>query len=126
MKTARVAKTLAPELFRELLFSVAPEFPEVAIAPLYDAHQVQSYSPREFLMKQGETCRGVFLLWDGTAQLSLLDDTERRKPLEMRKIFSPAIIGVPGIVLGHCLIASARAVTQVEAAFIPRANFMQV
>ena len=125
MKTSRVPKRLAPELFRDLLLSIVPEFPEVAIVPLYDAHQVQSYLAGEALITEGEVCRGVYLLWGGTVQLSLLHSRDKRKHFDVRKISSPAVLGLPGTMLGHGFVASASALSQVEAAFIPRAAFMQ-
>ena len=125
MKTSRVPTRLAPELFREVLLDIVPDLPEVAIAPLYDAHQVQSYIAGEFLITEGEVCRGVFLLWGGTVQLSLLHGRDKQKHFDVRKISSPAILGLPGTMLGHGFVASARALSQVEAAFIPRAAFLE-
>ena len=124
MKTSRVQKRLAPELFRDLLLSIVPEFPEVAIAPLYDTHQVQSYLAGEALITEGEVCRGVYLLWGGTVQLSLLHSRDKRKHFDVRKISSPAMLGLPGTILGHGFVSSARALSPVEAAFIPSAAFM--
>lgn len=74
-------------------------------------------------MREGCVCNGVFLLCRGRVQLSLYA-ADKRKSIKVRQIASPAILGLPGVMLGQHFIASAGALTETAAAFIPRTDLM--
>jgi CRP-like cAMP-binding protein len=122
MKSA-ASKELTPELFRDILLSVVPEFPEKPILHLYGASQVQSYQPGEFLIIEGEVCKGVLMVWRGTVRICLHNGGE--KCADLNEISSPALLGLSATFTGDRPVASIQALTQVEAAFIPRAAFME-
>jgi CRP-like cAMP-binding protein len=75
-------------------------------------------------MREGCVCNGVFLLCRGRVQLSLYA-AGKRKSVEVRQVAGPAILGLPGIMLGQHFVASAGALTEVAAAFIPRTDLME-
>ena len=116
--------TFSPALFRDRLLSLAPTLPEGAIARLYDASRPHSYTSGEFLLREGDACKGIFLVWRGTVQLCLRQG--RRGYLDIRKIASPAILGLSETLLDNHLVTSVRALTAVEAALVPRRPFLEV
>jgi len=123
MKVCEFPEKLDPAIFRDVLLRLAPGLPEAAIAHLYDANQTQSYQSGEFLLLEGEFCRGVFLLLKGTVQLCLRQNA--RTYLEICEISDPAILGLSGTLLDERLVAGARALMPAMTAFIPRLAFLE-
>lgn len=123
----KIEGKISPQLFSEILLSLLPEIPAAAIAPLHDAHQLRTYLPDELMMREGDTCGGVFLLCSGRVGMSLsLPNNGEEQLLPLRELSEPAALGLSGMMLGKIATVNLAASTEVEAAFILRDDFLNV
>jgi CRP-like cAMP-binding protein len=75
------------------------------------------------LCRQGEPSRGVYLLLQGRANLSLRADTGRG--VTFRTVGAGYVLGLPGTILNHAYIFTAELLDDSQVAFIPAADVVE-
>jgi CRP-like cAMP-binding protein len=80
-----------------------------------------TFYPRgTILCRQGETSRGVYLLVQGRANLTLRADTGRS--VTFRNVGAGYVLGLPGTILNRTYIFTAELLDDSQVAFIPAAD----
>ena len=69
------------------------------------------------LFRQGEPCRGVYLILEGSARLSLQRDDTRN--VTVRLVGRGYLLGLPGAILNRGYLFTAKLVEDSRVAFIP-------
>lgn len=81
------------------------------------------HSRGTILFRQGEPSRGVYLLVQGRANLSLRADTGRA--LSFRDVGPGYVLGLVGTILNRNYIFTAELIDDAQVAFIPSANVVE-
>ena len=83
-----------------------------------------TFCPRgTILCRQGETSRGVYLLVQGRANLTLRADTGRS--VTFRTVGAGYVLGLPGTILNRTYIFTAELIDDSQVAFIPAADIVE-
>lgn len=113
---------LSLDVFCDILRSIVPNLPAACPEALHPHHQLRVLSPGEYLMQQGHTCNGFFILSVGRVRLSL--PREASNPaVDLHDVAAPAAIGLLGCILGNTFLVNARALTNTTAIFLPKSPF---
>ena len=110
------------EYFAAILKELVPDLPLGALAALEDLHCPRSYRCGELVHQEESVSQGVILLYSGAVDISI--PNERGKPIKLREVSAPAILGLNETMSGHVFKTRATCVKEVEAAFLPAAPFM--
>jgi CRP-like cAMP-binding protein len=83
-----------------------------------------TFYPRgTILCRQGETSRGVYLLVQGRANLTLRADSGRG--VTFRTVGAGYVLGLPGTILNRTYIFTAELIDDSQVAFIPAADVVE-
>jgi CRP-like cAMP-binding protein len=83
-----------------------------------------TFHPRgTILFRQGEPSRGVYLLLQGKANLSLRADNGRA--VTFRNVGPGYVLGLPGTILNRTCIFTAELIDDAQVAFIPSAEVVE-
>jgi CRP-like cAMP-binding protein len=83
-----------------------------------------TFYPRgTILCRQGETSRGVYLLVQGRANLTLLGDAGRG--VTFRTVGAGYVLGLPGTILNRTYMFTAELIDDSQVAFIPAADVVE-
>ena len=124
MTSVSVVTRIDPQFFADILLRIVPDLPQPVVESLWSAHRARCYSPAEYLLCEGEVSQGVFLIVSGLVRLSLSNDRPKAKDIQCRELRSPGILGVNDVMLGSPVSLTARALTEVRTAFIPKTAFL--
>ena len=124
MTSVCVVTRIDRQFFADILLRIVPDLPQPIVESLWSAHGARCYSPTEYLLCEGEVSQGVFLIVSGLVRLSLSNDRAKAKEIQCRELRSPGILGVSDVMLGSPNSLTARALTEVRAAFIPTTAFL--
>jgi CRP-like cAMP-binding protein len=124
MTSGSVFNRIDPQLFADILLRIVPDLPQPVVESLWSAHGARRYSPAEYLHCEGEASQGIFLIVSGLVRLSLSNDRVKAKEIQCRELRSPAILGVNDVMLGSPVSLTARALTELRTAFIPKTAFL--
>ena len=115
---------LSLDVFCGILRSIVPNLPAACPEALHPHHQLRVLSPGEYLMQQGHTCNGFFILSVGRVRLSLREASN--PAVDLHDVAAPAAIGLLGCILGNKFLVNARALTNTTALFLPKSPFFGV
>ena len=124
MTSGSVADKIDSEYFADILLRIVPDLPQPVVELLWSAHEARCYSPAEFLLSEGEASQGVFLIISGLVRLSLSNGCPKNQDTHSWDRRFPTLLGVNDVMLGSSVSLNAQALTEVQAAFIPRMAFL--
>lgn len=87
------------------------------IAALQQRGSVSTHTKGTVLFRQGEPSRGVYLLLEGAARLSLQGDDNRSSTV--RTVGRGYLLGLPGTILNSSYLFTAKLVQDSRVAFVP-------
>ena len=124
MTSGKVAYRIDSQLFADILLRIIPDLPQPVVESLWSAHGARCYSQAEFLLSEGEATQGIFLIISGLVRLSLSNDSRKTRDIQARELRAPAMFGVHDVILGGSASLNARALTDIQCAFIPNTAFL--
>ena len=80
------------------------------------------HSKGTILFRQGEASRGVFVLLEGKARLSLRADSGRQ--VHVRRVGPGYVLGLPGTILNQPYMFTAELLEDSRVAFVPTASIL--
>ena len=92
------------------------------LAALQHLGSTSTHSKGTVLFRQGEQSRGVYLLVEGTARLSLQRDDNRTTTV--RTVGPGYLLGLPGTILNSVYLFTAKLAQDSRVAFIPSADLL--
>jgi len=125
MTGGSVVHRIDPQYFANILLRIVPDLPQPVVESLWSAHEARCYSPAEFLLQEGKASQGVFLIVSGAVSLSLSKSVKQGRTIHSRELRAPTILGVSDTLLNSPVSLSARALSEVCAAFIHKAAFLK-
>jgi len=124
MISGSIAETIDCHYFANRFLRIIPDLPLPVIESLWSAHGARCYSRAEFLLIAGEASAGVFVILSGVIRLSLSSDSRKALNIHSRELRSPALLGVSDVMVGSSVSLTAQALSEVQAAFIPKSAFL--
>jgi len=124
MTSEGIADRIDSQHFANLLLRIVADLPRPVVESLWSAHGARCYSPSECLLREGEASQGVFLIVSGLVRLSLSNGCPKNQDIHSWDRRSPTLLGVNDVMLGSSVSLNAQALTEVQAAFIPRMAFL--
>ncbi len=100
-------------------FAAQPEL----IAALRNRGSVSMQKKGTVLFQQGEPTRGVYLLLEGAARLSIELDDKRR--VAVRTVGPGYLLGLPGTILNRAYLFTAKLAQDSRVAFVPSADLIE-
>jgi CRP-like cAMP-binding protein len=125
MTSGSIAERIGSQHFANILLRIVPELAQPAVESLWSAHGARCYSPAEFLLSEGEASTGIFLTISGRVRLSLSNDCQKSPDIHSLELRSPTLLGVTDVMVGSSVSLSVQALSQVQAAFIPKTAFLE-
>jgi CRP-like cAMP-binding protein len=122
--TSGSAHRFDPQYFAGILLRIVPDLPQPVVESLWSAHGARCHSPAEFLQCEGEASQGIYLIVSGLVRLSLSNGCPKNQDIHSWDRRSPTLLGVNDVMLGSSVSLNAQALTEVQAAFIPRMAFL--
>ena len=100
-------------------FAAQPEL----IAALQHRGSVATHKKGTVLFRQGEASRGVYLLLEGVARLSLQRDDNRS--VQVRTVGPGYLLGLPGTILNRAYLFTAKLAEDSRVAFVPSPDLIE-
>ena len=124
MTSGSVVNRIDPQSFADILLRIVPDLPQPVVELLWSAHGARCYSPAEYLLCEGEVSKGIFLIISGLVRLSLSNGCPKTQNIHFWDRPSAALLSVNDVMLSSSVSITAQALTEVQAAFIPKMDFL--
>jgi len=124
MTSGSVVDRIDPQSFADILLRIVSDLPQPVVELLWSAHRARCYSPAECLLFEGEVSQGVFLIVSGLVRLSLSSGGPKTPTVHSWDRPSATLLCVNDVMLSSSVSVTAQALTEVQAAFIPKMDFL--
>ena len=127
MKGTITPKRLDCRLLRDIFLDLLPGVPPPAASLLSSAPEPRHFAAGDLIIREKEPSMGIFLLTSGVVQTAISKRTsEAARQLSLQQIAAPAVLGLTAAMLEQLSPASIVSLTQTQAAFIHRVDFLRV
>ncbi len=121
MKNTITSEKLDHRLLTDILVDQVPGIPNAVATSLSSTHRVRRYDAGDLIVCEGEASTGIFVLICGTVRVLV---SKWSKQVTLHETTAPAVLGLTAAMLARPSSFTLVALTPIETAFIPRAQFL--